>query len=211
MKKIIVLIPVVILALFYFRTRYYQEYAFAGLRGKASLAFGVLIMFVVMIIGVIRRRQDSFLQIIIQSSFLVYVFMVLTLTGYFILFREVAAHGWWHRVLHRIHEKERINLHPFVMFKQFRLASTQVMGNFVMLLPLGIYVPLLFPRLSGFLKVFVVCLLVSVSIELMQLITSYRSTDIDDVILNTSGSVIGYLIYKLARIKSLMGIPDFNR
>jgi glycopeptide antibiotics resistance protein len=86
------------------------------------------------------------------------------------------------------------------MFKQFRIASTQVIGNLVMLLPLGIYIPLLFPKLSGFFRVFIICLLVSVSIELMQLITNVRSTDIDDVILNTSGAVVGYIIYKLIRL-----------
>ena len=200
MKKIAVLLPVFILALFYFKARYHEEYAVAGLRGKASLAFGVCIMFLVMILGVYKKKQETFLQGSIQSSFLVYVFMVLTLTGYFILFREIAAHGWWHRVLHRVQTKERINLHPFLMFRQFRLASTQVIGNLVMLLPLGIYIPLLFPGLSGFFRVFIICLCVSISIELMQLITSVRSTDIDDVILNTSGAVIGYILYKFLRL-----------
>ena len=200
MKKIAVLLPVFILALFYFKTRYHEEYAVAGLRGKASLAFGVCIMFLVMILGVYKKKQETFLQGFIQSSFLVYVFMVLTLTGYFILFREIAAHGWWHRVLNRVQTKERINLQPFLMFKQFQLASTQVIGNLVMLLPLGIYIPLLFPGLSGFFRVFIICLSVSISIELMQLITSVRSTDIDDVVLNTSGAVIGYVIYKFLHL-----------
>jgi glycopeptide antibiotics resistance protein len=199
-KKIAVLVPVFILALFYFRARYHEDYAVAGLRGRASLAIGVLIMFIIMVVAIYKRKQESFAQIFIQSSFLIYVFMVLTLTGYFVLFKEVAAHGWWHREVHRIHEKERINLEPFMMFKQFRLSSMQVIGNLVMLLPLGIYLPLLFTKLSGFFKVFIICLLVSVSIELMQLITSYRSTDIDDVILNTSGAVAGYIIYKLIGI-----------
>jgi len=200
MKKIAILLPVVILALLYSRPIYHSSYAVAGLRGKASLAFGVCIMFLVMIMGVYKKKQETFLQGFIQSSFLVYVFMVLTLTGYFILFREVAAHGWWHGVVHRIQTKERINLHPFLMFKQFRIGSTQVIGNLVMLLPLGIYIPLLFPKLSGFFKVFIICLLTSISIELMQLITNVRSTDIDDVILNTSGAVVGYMVYKVLRL-----------
>ncbi len=200
MKKIAVIIPVVILAFFYFKARYHEEYAVAGLRGKASLALGVLIMFMVMIISVYKRRQKTFLEGFVQSSFLIYVFMVLTLTGYFILFREVAAHGWWQRVIHRLHEKERINLHPFLMFRQFRLFSKQILGNSVMLFPLGIYIPLLFTKLSGFFRSFFTCLFVSVSIELMQLITSYRSADIDDVILNTSGAVIGYAIFELIRM-----------
>jgi glycopeptide antibiotics resistance protein len=116
------------------------------------------------------------------------------------LFRELAAHGWWHKLLHRMQTKDKINLQPFLMFKQFQIASTQVIGNLVMLLPLGIYIPLLFPRLAGFFKVFIICLSVSVSIELMQLITNARSTDIDDVILNTSGAIVGYIIYKVLRL-----------
>lgn len=200
MKKIAVLLPVFILALFYFKVRYHGEYAAAGLRGKASLAFGVCIMFLAMSIGVYKRKQETFLQGFIQSSFLVYVFMVLTLTGYFLLFREVAAHGWSHRVLRRIQTEEGINMRPFLMFKQFDIASVQVIGNLTMLLPLGIYIPLLFPKLSGFFTVFIICLSVSVSIELMQLITSVRKTDIDDVILNTSGAIVGYILYRLLRV-----------
>ena len=193
MRKIVVLLPVFILALFYLKVT-------AGLRDKTSLVFSVCIMFIIMIIGVYRTKQESLLQACIQSSFLVYVFGVLTLTGYFMLFRELAAHGWWHKLLHRMQTKDKINLQPFLMFKQFQIASTQVIGNLVMLLPLGIYIPLLFPRLAGFFKVCIICLSVSVSIELMQLITNARSTDIDDVILNTSGAIVGYIIYKVLRL-----------
>jgi glycopeptide antibiotics resistance protein len=49
--------------------------------------------------------------------------------------------------------------------------------------------------MSGFLKVTSFCMLFSVGIELLQLITSYRSTDIDDVLLNTTGAAFGYFTY----------------
>ena len=119
MKKIAVLLPVFILALFYFKTRYHEEYAVAGLRGKASLAFGVCVMFLVMILGVYKKRQETFLQGFIQSSFLVYVFMVLTLTGYFILFREIAAHGWWHRVCFVFKQKKESICIPSLCLSNF--------------------------------------------------------------------------------------------
>jgi glycopeptide antibiotics resistance protein len=198
-KKLVVLIPVLILAIFYFKARYHEEYAVAGMRGKVSLALGVLIMFVIMGIVVYSRKQENAFQIFVQSTFLIYVFMVLTLTGYFLLFKELASHGWWQKVIHRIENKEHVNLHAFLMFKQFKIASKQVLGNLVMLLPLAIFIPLLSPRLSGFMPVFFLCLMVSVCIELMQLVTSYRSTDIDDVILNTAGAFVGYLLYLLFR------------
>jgi glycopeptide antibiotics resistance protein len=198
-KKIVVVVPVFILAFLYFKARYHEDYAVAGMRGKASLAFGVLFMFIVMAIAVYLRKQETFPQVFVQSMFLIYVFMVLTLTGYFLLFKEVASGGWWHKVVHRIETREHVNLQAFLMFKQFKIASKQVIGNSVMLLPLGIFIPMLFRRLSGFIPVFFICLLVSVCIELMQLITRYRSTDIDDVILNTAGAVVGYFIYLLLR------------
>ena len=199
LKKLVVLLPVFILALFYFKARYHEDYAVAGLRGKASLALGVLIMFIIMLIGVYSRKQETIVQILVQSGFLIYIFMVLSLTGYFLLFKEVASHGWWHKVMHRIENREHVNLQPFLMFKQFKISSKQIVGNSVMLLPLGVFIPLIFRRLAGFVSVFFICLLVSVCIELMQLITSYRSTDIDDIILNTSGAVVGYILYSLLR------------
>src|SRR4030095_406546 len=198
-KKLVVLIPVLILVIFYFKARYHEEYAVAGMRGKASLALGVLIMFVIMGIVVYSRKQENAFQIFVQSTFLIYVFMVLTLTGYFLLFNEVASPGWWHKVGHRIENKEHVNLHAFLMFKQFKITSRQVLGNSVLLLPLAIFIPLLSSRLSGFMRVLFLCLMVSVGIELMQLVTSYLSTDIDDVILNTAGALVGYLLYLLLR------------
>jgi glycopeptide antibiotics resistance protein len=38
-------------------------------------------------------------------------------------------------------------------------------------------------------------MLFSVAIELLQLVTSFRSTDIDDVFLNTTGAAFGYITY----------------
>jgi glycopeptide antibiotics resistance protein len=66
-----------------------------------------------------------------------------------------------------------------------------------MLFPLGIYLPLLYKKISGFFAVAGISLTVSVCIELLQLATSYRSADIDDVILNTLGACLGFIIYKM--------------
>ena len=74
MKKIAVLLPVVILALLYSRPIYYGSYAAAGLRGKASLAFGVCIMFLVMIIGVYKKNRRPFYR---DSYNQVFLFMYL--------------------------------------------------------------------------------------------------------------------------------------
>jgi len=85
------------------------------------------------------------------------------------------------------------------MFRIYSLGDKQVLGNFVMLLPLGIYLPLLYKRLRGFFPVLLVSLFVSIFIEFLQLITRYRSVDIDDVLLNTVGACVGYLLFRLIK------------
>jgi len=80
------------------------------------------------------------------------------------------------------------------------LSDKQVVGNFIMLLPLGIYLPLLYNRLNNFFLVLLLSLLVAVTIELLQLATRFRSADVDDVILNTSGSLLGFALFKLSGV-----------
>ena len=104
--------------------------------------------------------------------------------------------------MHRVQTKDNVNLRAFQMFRIYSTLDKQVVGNFIMLLPLGIYLPLLYKRLrrfSGFVAVLFICLFVSIGIELLQLITSYRSADIDDVILNTLGGCLGFIIYQCIR------------
>jgi len=68
-------------------------------------------------------------------------------------------------------------------------------GNILLFVPWGISVALLSKKKSRFLKVVFSGFLCSVMIELIQLFLPNRWTDINDVILNTSGSIIGYVLY----------------
>ena len=77
-----------------------------------------------------------------------------------------------------------------------------VIGNFVMLMPLGVFYSI---YVKNYKMRFLYVFLFSVSIETMQFIVgliigcNYRSTDIDDVILNTAGGIIGILLFSLLR------------
>lgn len=68
--------------------------------------------------------------------------------------------------------------------------------NVIMLMPFGFLVPTLFCSKRKLWKTALAGALFSVLIECSQLL-NYRSTDVDDVILNTLGAVIGYGIYRL--------------
>jgi glycopeptide antibiotics resistance protein len=79
---------------------------------------------------------------------------------------------------------------------------TVLVGNLVAFVPLGLLLPQMIGRRS-LLLVVAVGLALSVAVEAGQLAVSvalgfaYRTADIDDVIVNVTGAVLGYLIYVL--------------
>ena len=202
LKKLLVILPVMIVSLFYFRVLYHENYSGASFKRVVGLVLSILLLFAWIIFVTIRRKQNNLLHVAVQASFFVYVFAVLQLTGYFILFKEVSSHGWWDKMNQRIETHDRVNLEPFRTIDIYQTWGKQILGNFVMLLPLGIYLPFIYKRLRkayNFFVVLLICFLVSVGIELLQLATSYRSADVDDVLLNTLGGGAGFLIYQLIK------------
>nr|WP_244315507.1 VanZ family protein [Streptomyces albidochromogenes] len=77
----------------------------------------------------------------------------------------------------------------------FRDTVKQLGGNIVLGMPFGMLLPVLAPRARGLIRVVAVTALVMMLVELVQgaLITG-RAFDIDDVLLNTTGALLGYLL-----------------
>ena len=69
-----------------------------------------------------------------------------------------------------------------------------IIGNFLMLTPLSILLPLISKKFTKKSYFFVSVFLISISIELLQFTFNIGSFDIDDVILNCFGSILLYLI-----------------
>ena len=79
------------------------------------------------------------------------------------------------------------------------LPSQVVDDNLVpFLLPLGLLGPIALPVLRRWWLILPLALLLSVSIELAQHWIPDRSADIDDVIVNVTGALIGYGFWRLA-------------
>ncbi len=72
----------------------------------------------------------------------------------------------------------------------------ELLGNVIAFAPMGFLLPLLFNRIKGVVKVSVISFTISLFFELIQLITNLGIFDVDDMILNTIGSIIGFMVYK---------------
>lgn len=78
----------------------------------------------------------------------------------------------------------------------------QLVGNLLLLLPVGLLGPIALPAMDGWLRVFLVGLGLSLAIEAAQLVIPNRMADVDDVLLNVAGVLIGYAILSLVRLSS---------
>lgn len=93
------------------------------------------------------------------------------------------------------------NINTLPISLSFRIAflTKNIIGNILLLLPLSFFIPMLYPKINGLKTYFFIGLIASLSIESLQLLENilgigFRYVDIDDVIFNTFGVVIGYML-----------------
>jgi glycopeptide antibiotics resistance protein len=77
------------------------------------------------------------------------------------------------------------------------------LGNIALFIPLGVLAPLVSARFRSLGRMLLLAVCLSLSIETIQFVLRFfgnpRAVDIDDVILNTLGAVLGYLLVRRAR------------
>ena len=87
-----------------------------------------------------------------------------------------------------------LNLIPFQDFSARNMEG--MILNAVMFAPLGFLLPAYFERYRHWGRTLAAGFLTSLTVELIQLFT-FRATDVDDLIMNTLGTVVGFLLAKL--------------
>ncbi|MBQ7922836.1 MAG: VanZ family protein [Clostridia bacterium] len=105
---------------------------------------------------------------------------------------------------------QKINLIPLRTISEFwndlhgggrSHAFINLAGNVIMFVPLGFFIPCVFPKADAFRRSMLYALIIILSIEIIQLATLLGSLDIDDVLLNMIGAVIGYGIFMMLNRK----------
>lgn len=140
-------------------------------------------------------------HIIIKVLFYVYVIIMLWL----LLGQRLVALTFYN---YSEQIKNNINLIPFITIERYltlikytpnlylaKHAIINLLGNIVMFIPLGIFVPATIKKTRNYL-IFILYIIITITlVEVVQLFTLLGSCDIDDLIFNTIGASIGYLIF----------------
>lgn len=72
-----------------------------------------------------------------------------------------------------------------------------LVGNVICFIPFGFVIPVLAIRCRGLGKMLLLSFMASLLVETIQLFSKLGSFDVDDILLNTLGGLIGYLLFRL--------------
>ena len=171
-----------------------------------SFLMTVILTLVFMFIYHQRSVDKSLLQFMIVSSFIFYVLNVIRLAFFPIPINETYIELLKQQVKCGILVERRHNLQLFDFMKWGNLFHITTVGNFLMLMPLSFYCPILFKKRDwGFLRMILIGFFISLSIELIQLsydfVTgyAYRGFNVDDLMMNTLGVIFGFLVFTIVR------------
>ncbi len=72
-------------------------------------------------------------------------------------------------------------------------------GNVLAFMPFAFMLPVVSPKARGFFKTVFLTFLLSLSIECVQLAARVGSFDVDDLLLNTIGGILGFIAYRIVQ------------
>lgn len=81
----------------------------------------------------------------------------------------------------------------------YRALFLNIFGNVLAFMPFGFFLPMIWKRTDRLFLTAVSSFLMSLCIETVQLVSRVGSFDVDDLLLNTIGGVLGFLAYRLLR------------
>lgn len=118
---------------------------------------------------------------------------------YFMFFSET----YGRTELHRDYQYNLVLFREIRRFLKYRhilgtaAVVINVAGNVAVFIPFGFALPLLFERIKSFLQVLILSFSMSLLAETMQLVLKVGCFDVDDLLLNTIGGCIGYVVYRI--------------
>lgn len=134
------------------------------------------------------------------------VFILYTAAMLWLLFGR--SHGWEAGKSYLQLLENSYNLTPFYTIKRyvniilhypnsdyFTHCLINICGNILLFIPAGWLLPRLLPKQRNFFVFFITCFFTILLVETIQLFALLGIFDVDDLILNLSGMVLGYLLH----------------
>ncbi|EQB87226.1 glycopeptide antibiotics resistance protein [Clostridium punense] len=141
-----------------------------------------------------KMQKKNMKREIVVNVFFIYFLVVIGLT---ICKRAMLEFSFYHS----FHTNYIPLVETIKMFKNNTMGIGygfyNVIGNILLFMPLGFFIPLLFQRKNNVRAVAKYGFITSLTIEIIQFFTAINLTDVDDLIFNTLGTILGLGIFNL--------------
>lgn len=142
-----------------------------------------------------EKKKNGFWKIL----FIIYSIVIAKL----VFFRPGSIYTLTHWSIDTVYNKiDTANFTPFRTIKLYlraiypMISAINLIGNVVVFIPLGFLIPKISKKKTFFSTIFKSLAFIML-IEVSQLIGTVGEFDVDDIILNLVGSIIGYLIFAI--------------
>lgn len=142
-----------------------------------------------------KKKRNKLFRVLEILLFVVY----LAVLCYFLFIADRMGRTFSERVYH-------YNLMPlkeisrFWSYRQtlgFWSVMLNLIGNVVAFIPFGMFLPRLFPACRRFILTVFLAFEFSLCVEILQLVWKVGSFDVDDLLLNSLGGILGFLVYRI--------------
>ena len=177
----------------------------------------ILIILITMIIEIKKSKnkeeKDKIRKFWLKTLFIIYCLLLINIL---FLNNEYRMRGFQNINTFSKEHFETSNIIPFATIVEYirgmilnNINTSIVIINFatnlLLFAPMGFFVPILFQsRIKNTKQFAIMIIMLTLIVEILQFITYRGSTDIDDIILNTIGASIVYMLMKTKVIKKLL-------
>ena len=145
-----------------------------------------------------KNISNKFIMSVSRLLFVLYLILLV----YFLFFSE-------HYGRNIVSDQYRYNLTPFKEVKRYIEYRNQIgsegfivniFGNILAFAPFGLVLPIISPENRKLLNIVLLSFEFSLTVELLQLIFKVGIFDVDDLIMNTLGGLIGGICFLIGRV-----------
>ena len=146
----------------------------------------------------VKNISNKFIMSVSRLLFVLYLILLV----YFLFFSE-------HYGRNIVSDQYRYNLTPFKEVKRYIEYRNQIgsegfivniFGNILAFAPFGLVLPIISPENRKLLNIVLLSFEFSLTVELLQLIFKVGIFDVDDLIMNTLGGLIGGICFLIGRV-----------
>lgn len=221
-KIIIIIIISVIMVAFGLIVDLYPAISMSATAKIVIYGTPMILLFINMILQV-RKCNDKQQKQEIKKKMLIMIFIIYIIALFTLLFlgnEYRQAYTWKEKIsiFSKQYFETSTNIVPFRTITDYferlinggispQLIVVNILGNLIAFSPFGFFIPMLFSHKIKNAGQFTLLMVgITLLVEITQYLTKTGAFDIDDVILNTLGAVIVYLLMKTRIVKKLLDL-----